>query len=165
MPFVILNEGERSRRVCCRDFSRCSKWQERLFVFLIHTFCFFCSVCRIVCVSVDIWLNIRGYFITYPWIFHYVSTVTRSFYFVFAVYWLYVFVFSHMMFLFCVRLEWLQLIHYLAIEEVDGACGVWGIAHAVGNHDNGATFFILFIKFWSFIYKYVYFPTKITNII
>ena len=71
------------------------QWQERLFVFLIHTFCFFCSVCRILCVSVDIWLNIRGYFITYPWIFHYVSTVTRSFCFVFAVYWLYGVGFSH----------------------------------------------------------------------
>ena len=57
--------------------------------------CFLCSVCRILCVSVDISLNIRGYFITYPWIFHYVSTVTRVFCFVLAVYWLYVLGFSH----------------------------------------------------------------------
>ncbi len=62
---------------------------------MIHTFCFFCSVCRIVCVSVDISLNIRGYFITYPWIFHYVSTVTRVFCFVLAIYWLYILGFSH----------------------------------------------------------------------
>ena len=87
-------------QVSMRDSSLRSEWQERLFVFLIHTLCFFCSVCRILCVSVDIWLNIRGYFITYPWIFHYVSTVTQSFCFVFAVYWLYVFVFSHIAVLF-----------------------------------------------------------------
>ena len=71
------------------------QWQERLFVFLIHTFCFFCSVCRILCVSVDIWLNIRGYFITYPWIFHYASTVTRSFCFALAVNCLHGVGFSH----------------------------------------------------------------------
>ena len=57
--------------------------------------CFLCSVCRILCVSVDISLNIRGYFITYPWIFHYVSTVTRVFCFVLAIYWLYILGFSH----------------------------------------------------------------------
>ena len=57
--------------------------------------CFLCSVCRILCVSVDISLNIHGYFITYPWIFHYVSAVTRVFCFVLAIYWLYVFGFSH----------------------------------------------------------------------
>jgi len=57
---------------------------------------FFSSTYRKVYVSVDISLNIRGYFITYPWIFHYVSTVTRVFCFVLAVYWLYAFVFSHM---------------------------------------------------------------------
>ena len=62
---------------------------------LVATFCFLCSFCRILCVSVDISLNIRGYFITYPWIFHYVSTVTRVFCFVLAIYWLYVLGFSH----------------------------------------------------------------------
>ena len=56
---------------------------------------FFCSVCRIVCVSVDIWLNIRGYLITYPWIFHYASTVTRSFCFALAVNCLHGVGFSH----------------------------------------------------------------------
>ena len=63
---------------------------------LVATFCFLCSVCQIICVSVDISLNIRGNFITYPWIFHYVSAVTRVFCFVLAIYWLYAFVFSHM---------------------------------------------------------------------
>ena len=61
----------------------------------IHAFCFFCSAFLIVCVSVDISLNIRGYFITYPWIFHYASAVTRSFCFVFEANWLFVFRFSH----------------------------------------------------------------------
>ena len=63
---------------------------------LVATFCFLCSVCQILCVSVDISLNIRGYFITYPRIFHYASAVTRVFCFVLAIYWLYAFVFSHM---------------------------------------------------------------------
>ena len=72
-----------------------------MFVFLIHTFCFLRSVCRIVCVSVDISLNIRGYFITYPWIFHYASAVTRVFCFVLVIYWLYVFGFSHIGGWFC----------------------------------------------------------------
>ena len=64
--------------------------------FSVLPFHFFSSTYRKVYVSVDISLNIRGYFITYPWIFHYVSTVTRVFCFVLAVYWLYAFVFSHM---------------------------------------------------------------------
>ena len=71
------------------------QWQERLFVLLIHTSCFLRSVCQIVCVSVDIWLNIRGYFITYPWIFHYASAVTRSFCFALAVNCLHGVGFSH----------------------------------------------------------------------
>ena len=63
---------------------------------LVATFCFLCSVCQILCVSVDISLNIRGYFITYPRIFHHASAVTRVFCFVLTIYWLYAFVFSHM---------------------------------------------------------------------
>ncbi len=43
----------------------------------------------------DISLNIRGYFITYPWIFHHASAVTRVFCFVLAIYWLYILGFSH----------------------------------------------------------------------
>ena len=49
----------------------------------------------------DISLNIRGYFITYPWIFHYASAVTRVFCFVLVIYWLYVFGFSHIGGWFC----------------------------------------------------------------
>ena len=42
-------------------------------IFSVLSFHFFSSVYRKVCVSMDISLNIRGYFITYPRIFHYVS--------------------------------------------------------------------------------------------
>ena len=65
-------------------------------VFRFFPSIFFSSTYRKVYVSVDISLNIRGYFITYPRIFHYASAVTRVFCFVLAIYWLYAFVFSHM---------------------------------------------------------------------
>ena len=64
-------------------------------IILVVTFCFFCSVCQVVCVSVDISLNIRGYFITHSWIFHYASAVTRNFCFFFVVNCLHGVGFSH----------------------------------------------------------------------
>ena len=39
----------------------------------------FCAAYRIFQISTDIYLHIHGYFITYPRIFYYVSTVTQVF--------------------------------------------------------------------------------------
>ena len=39
----------------------------------------FCAVCLILQISTDIYLRIHEYFITYPRIFYYVSTVTQVF--------------------------------------------------------------------------------------